>query len=123
MSAESPDLPPCHPRRRLHEHGKCGLGPGDGPVGCVSFDRFAARLTDETEQLQAAHMLRGTCAGIVINLLFDNSTVYIICAEALSDLRNAGRHHDPVGLDMRDVVEHEPRNSDLFEVIKTGGCG
>ena len=55
----------------------------------------------------------------MINLFFDYSSIDVVGAEALRDLRNFWRHHLPVGFDVRKVVEHQAPDGDLLYVEET----
>ena len=90
-------------------------------VGRIPLFRLAAGLANKAQQFLAPHVLLGGGAGIVVNLLFHDSAVDVVGAEPLRNLRNAGRHHDPVRLDMRNVVEHQARNGNLLQVVESGG--
>ena len=43
----------------------------------------------------------------MINIFLDDRAVEIVRAEPESDLRDARREHDPVGLDVVEIVEHQ----------------
>ena len=57
----------------------------------------------------------------MIDLLFHDRAVHIVCAEAQSDLRNAGREHDPVCLDVIEIIEHQPGDRDVAQIVVAGG--
>ncbi len=59
----------------------------------------------------------------MVDLLLDHRAVEVVGAEAQRDLRDPGRHHDPIRLDVRDVVEHQPRRRDVLDVQKACGLG
>ncbi len=63
-------------------------------------------------------MLGGGRSGVVVDLFFDHRSIDIVRSEALCDLRHARRHHDPVRLDVRNVVEHKPRDGNLLNVVE-----
>ncbi len=62
-------------------------------------------------------------AGVVIDLLFDYSAVDVVRAKAQRDLRDLGGHHLPVGLDVREVVEQQTADGDLFDIREPRGSG
>src|SRR6202023_1844112 len=66
---------------------------------------------------------RGDRAGIVINLFFDYRAVEIVSSKAQRDLRDRGREHDPVGFDMRKIIEEQARYRDVAQIVVTGGLG
>ena len=74
-------------------------------------------------KLFARHALRRGGSGVVVDLLFDHGAVEVVGAEAQRDLRDLGRHHLPVGLDVRKVVEQQAADGDLADVGESGGHG
>src|SRR5256885_8064352 len=80
------------------------LGAVDFVVERVALDGDAAGSADEAFQFGARREFRSFCAGVVIDLFFDNCSVEIVGTEAKSNLRDAGRKHDPVRLDVIEVV-------------------
>ena len=66
----------------------------------------------------AGHGLGSLGAGVVIDLLFHHGAVQIVGAEAQRHLRHARRHHDPVSLDVREVVEQQARHGDVLQIHK-----
>src|SRR5579863_438563 len=73
----------------------------------VAFDGDAAGGADQAFEFGARCKLRSFCASVVINLFFDHRAVEVVCAEPQRDLRDAGRQHDPIGLDVLEIVEHQ----------------
>ena len=59
----------------------------------------------------------------MINLFFDNCSIEIVGTEAKCDLRDAGRKHDPVGLDVIEIVEQQARDGEIAKVVVAGGLG
>ena len=57
----------------------------------------------------------------MVDLFFDNCAVEIVGAEALGELGHPWGHHDPVGLDVRDVVEHQAGDRDVLDVVEAAG--
>ena len=57
----------------------------------------------------------------MIDPLFHDGAVDIVGAKTQGDLRDPRRHHYPVSLDVRDVVEHQARNRDVLDVVKARG--
>jgi uncharacterized protein len=105
----------------LHGNRNRSFRSRDGPVQRVALDGFAAGGADQALQLFAAHALRRGRAGIVINLFFDHRAVHVVSAEAQGNLRHLWRHHLPVRLDVREVVEHQAADGDLLHVEHAGG--
>src|SRR6267378_2942365 len=87
----------------------------------VALNRLAARLGNQPNQILPPHPLRGGRARIVIDLLLDHSPIDVICSETQRNLRNLRRHHLPVRLDVRKIIEHETADSDLLDVEHAGG--
>src|SRR5207244_11513228 len=50
--------------------------------------------------------------------LHDALPIYVVRAEVQCDLSKRQAHHDPVGLDVRDVVEQQPRHRDHLQVVR-----
>jgi hypothetical protein len=55
------------------------------------------------------------------DLLADDRALDVVGAEVQGDLRHRHPHHDPVRLDMVDVVEEEPRHGDHLQVVRPVG--
>ena len=70
---------------------------------------------------RARQRLPGLRAGHVVDLLLDHGAVHVVGAEAQRHLRQLRRHHDPVRLDVGDVVEHQPGGRDVAQVVVAGG--
>ena len=82
----------------------------------VALDWHASCRANQAFQFTARRELGRFSAGVVINLFFDHRAVEVVRAEAQGDLRDAGRKHDPVRLDVFKIIEHQPRNSDVAQV-------
>ena len=54
------------------------------------------------------------------DLLADDRALDVVRAEVERHLRERQPHHDPVGLDVRHVVEQEPRDGDHLQVVGAG---
>ncbi len=65
-------------------------------------------------------MVRRGRVGVVINLLFHNGAVDIVGAKAQRNLGDARREHDPVSLDVVEIIEQQARYGDGLEVGETG---
>ena len=57
----------------------------------------------------------------MIDLFFDHRAVEVVGAEAKRHLRHARRHHDPVRLDVRKIVEQQARDGHVFQIHEAGG--
>src|SRR6185369_12713906 len=84
----------------------------DAAVEGVAFDGFAAGFDDQALDLVAGEEFGGGSAGVVIDELVADGAVDVVGAVGEGRLRGANAKHDPVGLDVRDVVEHEPTDGD-----------
>ena len=107
----------------LDGDGEAVLGARDGAIEGIALDGSAACLGDEAAQFAACEALGGFCAGVVVNLLFDHGAIEVVGAEAQRDLRDLGRHHLPVGLDVRKVVEDKAADGNLADVGEASGHG
>src|SRR5712692_4094196 len=103
--------------------GRRELRPVNRPVERVALNRLAPRFADQPLELGAGSELRRGCAGVVVNLLLDDGAVNVVRAEAQRDLRNSRREHDPVGLDVVEVVEQKARDGDVLQVGEAGWLG
>src|SRR5882672_8224196 len=112
--------------RERDETRRCGgrewqeFGAVDSIVERVAFDGDAAGSADEAFQFGARRKFRSLGAGVVINLFFHNCSIEIVGTEAKGNLRDAWREHDPVSLDVLEVVEQQARDGDVAEVVVTG---
>src|SRR5262249_7869737 len=83
-------------------------------------DGKAAGSSDQALQFVARRELRRLCAGVVVNLLFDNRAIEIVRTEPQRNLRDTGRKHDPVGFDVIEIVEQKARDGYVAKVIVAG---
>ena len=74
----------------------------------VAFDRFAAGFRDQAFDLVDGEDLGCFGAGVVIDQFMPHGAVQVVGAVGERGLRRADAEHDPVGLDVIDVVEHQP---------------
>ena len=93
---------------------------GDDVVERVALDRGAAGVLDEADDLGRVHHLRRGGARHVIDALFLDGAVEIVGAEPERGLGGLDPQHDPVGLEVRDVVEQEPRHRVGAQVLDAG---
>ena len=54
----------------------------------------------------------------MVNLLFHHSAIDVIGSESLRNLCDSRRHHDPIRLDVRNVVEHQTRHRYVSKIVK-----
>lgn len=88
----------------------------DAVVDGVAFDRLATSFDDETTNLIDGEQLGRGGAGIVIDQLVTDGAVEIVGPIGKCCLRGADAEHDPVGLHVRDVVEHQSADSHHTQV-------
>src|SRR5450432_3538899 len=79
----------------------------DGIVEGVAFDGDAACGADEAFEVGARCEFGSSGSSVVVNLFFDHCAVEVVGSEAQRDLRDGGREHDPVGLDVREIIEQQ----------------
>src|SRR6185437_10249882 len=104
------------PMRTLGGRGVRLEGP-DHVVERVAFDRDAAGATDQLEHVVEGEALWRVGAGLVIDLFADHRALEIVHPEVERDLRDELRDHDPVRFDVREVVEEQPRDGEVAQVI------
>ena len=80
----------------------------------------APRLAHETHELRDLLLGLGTRTGGVEDLLAHDRALHVVCAEMQRHLRKRQAHHDPVRLDVRDVVEQQARHGDHLQVVGAG---
>src|SRR6185437_9831406 len=71
----------------------------------VALGRLFLRAANEAENLLEGHLLRGMRAGLVIDLFAHHCPLEVVDAKMQRRLRDERRDHDPVRLDVVDVVE------------------
>jgi hypothetical protein len=84
----------------------------------VALDGDAAGVADPAHELRALHLLRRLRARVVVDVLLDHGPVDVIGPERQRELGDRDAEHDPVGLDVRDVVEHEAPDGDLAQLVE-----
>src|SRR5216683_134345 len=89
----------------------------DRMIERIALNRNAAGGADQAFQFIARRELRRFRARVVINLLLYHRAVEVVRAEAQRDLRDARREHDPVRLDVLEIVEQQPRHGDVAQVV------
>src|SRR6266545_6872305 len=95
--------------RTMPSSGNDGWGVDD-VIERVALERLAARCADEPGQLGRRHSLGRRRPGHVINLLFLYGAVEVVDAKPERGLRHVNPGRNPEGLDVRDVVAHQPRH-------------
>src|SRR5579864_3750590 len=73
----------------------------------VALHGNAACVLDEPYELVDLLLGAARRAGRLEDLLAHDRALYVVRAEVQGDLRHRHAHHDPVGLHIRNVVEHE----------------
>src|SRR5579859_7437814 len=102
-------------RQRRH------LGAVNGTIERVALDGHAACGADETLEFRARRELRSPCASVVVNFFFHHRAVQVVGAEAQSDLRDARRKHDPIRLDVVEIIEQQARHRNVAQVGVAAG--
>jgi len=96
----------------------------DFPVDRVAFDGGVAGFADEALDVGDVEFLVGGGAGLAFgDVVPDDGAVEVIAAEVECELGEADALHDPEGLDMRYIIEHETGNGEGFEVGEARGGG
>ena len=98
----------------------------DAIVERVALDRHACPASaNKALEIGAREVFGRGCARIVINLLFSMTVPSeIVGAETQGDLCDARREHDPIGLDVIEIVEYQARGGDVvFQVVETSRAG
>ena len=104
----------CGPRRITR------LPPPQLVVERVALHRDPAGGADDADELLELLLGARRRAGGVEDLLAHERALDVVGAEVERDLGDRHRQRDPVGLDVRDVVEHQPRDGEHLQV---GGAG
>src|SRR5688572_242116 len=91
----------------------------------VALDGDAAGFADQSADVRLVQLLVGRAAAAFAfsNVVPDDGAVEIVAAPVERDLREADALHDPERLDVRDVVEHQPRDGEGLEVGQPGRAG
>src|SRR5260370_37643550 len=100
----------------VRPHGRRQLRAVDRMIERIALDGNAAGGANEPFQFIARRELGRFRAGVMINLLFHNRAVEVVRPKTQRDLRDARREHDPVRLDMLEIVQHQPRHSDVTQI-------
>src|SRR5262245_24637469 len=93
----------------------------DGSIKRVPLDRLASSLTDEMLNLGAGHPHRGLSSSHVDDLFFDDCSIQVVGSKIEADLSGLSTNHDPVSLDVREVVQHKPGDRNRSQVQQAGG--
>ena len=81
----------------------------DPPIQRVPLDRFPPCLANQPVQGIDRQPLGGLGTGVVIDQLVHHGPVEIVSPKTQGGLRGLFSQHDPVRLDVIEVVEHDPR--------------
>ena len=82
------------------------------------FHWFAPGFADQTQQVASTQISTRRPACIFVDLLFDNRAIQIIRPKTQRNLCHRRCHHHPIGFDMRDVIQHQPRHRDLPYIVE-----
>src|SRR5688500_15016407 len=87
----------------------------------VALRRYLAGSADQRDQLVERHRLRRVRSNGMIDLFAYHGAFHVVHAEGQRDLGQEGRDHDPVCLDVREVVEEEPTDGEVAQIVEPGG--
>ncbi len=83
----------------------------DHLVAGVALHRAEPGVADEREQVVAGQLVRrAEAVGVVGDLVLDHRAVHVVRAVVQRELRGRQAVHHPEHLDVREVVEHQPRH-------------
>ncbi|MEY3457177.1 MAG: hypothetical protein RL215_334 [Planctomycetota bacterium] len=88
----------------------------DASVEGITFDGDASGFADEAVDLIDGHAFGCFGAGIVVDEFVDDGAVDVIGAVAECELCGLFSEHDPVGLDVIEVIKEEAGECDHAEV-------
>ena len=88
----------------------------DVSVNRVAFDWFAASFDDELADLIDREHFWRRCASVMIDEFMTDGAVDIIGSIGKRCLGRANSQHDPVSLDVRNVVQHEAADGHGAEI-------
>ena len=94
----------------------------DRLVESVPFNRFPAGFPDEMLDFRARQADRSLGPRHVNDLFFNHRPIQVISPEVKSDLGCLGADHDPIGLDVGEIVQQETADCDGLK-IQHGGRG
>src|SRR6266568_4504426 len=83
----------------------------------IPLHRQTPRLADEIDYILPAHRLGGGSARIVADSLFNHRAIQVVHPETEGDLGDLLAEHDPVGLDVGEVIEIKPAHGPGLEVV------
>ena len=95
----------------------------DSMIERVAFDGNPSGLGDQAPDLGDGRFLGRLGARFVVDLFVDHGPVEIVGPEGQGDLRRLEPEHDPVRLDVRKVVEHQPADGHDLEVHEARRLG
>ena len=107
-------------RQRREAAGPSGVPPTQLVVEGVALHRDPARVADDADELLDLLLGAGGRAGGAEDLLAHDRALDVVRAEVERDLGERHGHRDPVRLDVRDVVEQQPRDGDHLQVVGAG---
>src|SRR2546426_8834902 len=91
-----------------------------GLVEGIALDRLLPCPTGQRDDFVVREPHRRWRAGFVIDALEHDRSLEVVTPEGQGDLGNKGRHHRPVRLHVRNVVEQDPADGDVLEVVESG---
>lgn len=89
----------------------------------VPLDRNPACLADKFAQVFAGELLGRFRTGHVVDAFLADGAVEVANAETLANLRQFHAEHGPIGLDVGEIVEHQPADRQGAQAILAGWLG
>src|ERR1700681_3636421 len=88
----------------------------------IALGRRLARRSDQVENLVEAQSLCSVGTGFMVDLLANHGALEIVHAERERCLREKGRDHDPVRLDVLEVIEEEAADREIAQIVEARRC-
>lgn len=89
-------------------------------INRVALDRFKARVFNHPDQLGFRHFLFAAFFDrIAVRQLaaVGNRAVDVVGAEMQRGLRRRFAEHHPIGFDVVEIIEHQARDGDCFQIV------
>ena len=96
---------------------------GDFIVDGIAQDGRPSAFADLMAKLLDGHPLGGCGTRVVINFLVDDRAINVVGSEPLGDLGLFDAEHDPVGLDVGDIVEKQARGGKVTQLVEAAWAG
>ncbi len=93
----------------------------DTMIDGVAFDGYSTCFFDQSANARDGECFGSGGAGVVIDQFVDDGSIEVVGPEGEGDLRDANPQHDPIRLDVGEVVEHQPADGDVAQVSLATG--